>query len=129
MTQRFSYDLEKSPPAPVLPVRIGVGGARRDATLRALIDTGADVSLIPARVARELRLPVVGQIKIRGVTGRTSVDLYGADLEVAGSSIRVQLAGLGDEILLGRDIVNRWIIVLRGPERLLEIESVSSDGG
>lgn len=81
------------------------------------------MSVIPARLAQELRLPVVGQLMVRGVTGSARVQLYAADLEVAGISVAVQVAGLGENPLIGRDVINRWTVVLRGPEQSLEIET------
>lgn len=131
MSQRFPYDRAKSPPAPVLPVRVGGAGGRGDTVSPALVDTGADMSVIPVRLARELRLPVVGELRVRGVTGSERVLLYGVEFEVAGIKVPVQAAGLGTHMLVGRDVLNRWTLRFRGPEEILEVEdgTASSAGG
>lgn len=122
MTQQFPYDRTKSPPAPILPVRVTVTGGRADAVLAAIIDTGADISVIPARLARDLRLPVVGEVMVHGVTGSERVSLFGVELEVAGINVPVQAAGMGTHTLIGRDVINRWTLLFRGPKEMLELE-------
>ena len=128
MKQRFRYDRSKSPAAPILPVRIGVTAGRREAALAAIVDTGADISVIPAALAKDLHLPVVGEVTVRGLIGSERVPLYGTEIEVAGVGVPVQVAGMGAHTLVGRDVLNRWTLVLRGPQEALEIESGGADG-
>ncbi len=49
----------------------------------------------PATLASDLRLPVIGEVMVRGVTGSERVSLYGVELEVAGIRVPVQVAGMG----------------------------------
>ncbi len=128
MTERFEYDRAKSPPMPVLPIKIGATAGSEDAAVVALVDTGADITLIPDRLARQLRLPAVGEVTVRGVTGARRVSIYGAELEIAGTNVAVRAAGLGTDTLIGRDVINQWTVVLRGPEQVLELEGASSGG-
>ena len=68
---RVVFDRSFDPPASVLPVRIaGVGEDDPAVLLRMLVDTGADCTLIPVRVARSLRLPIVDRIRVLGVGGK-----------------------------------------------------------
>lgn len=133
MTQRFAYDRTKSPAAPILPVKIR---SARGATTAApaIVDTGADISVLPARLARDLRLPVVGEAAVHGVTGSERVTLYSTEIEIDGISVPVEALGVGTHTLIGRDVINRWTLVLRGPQEMLELEvdtpnGVSSAGG
>lgn len=118
----FPYDRGRTPPAPVLPVRVAGPGGGGAAATPALVDTGADMSVIPARLAKDLRLPVVGELRVRGVTGSQRVSLYGVELDVAGITVAVQAAAMGTHMLLGRDVLNRWTLRFRGPEETLELE-------
>ena len=95
----------------------------------ALVDTGADMSVIPVRLARDLRLPVVGELRVRGVTGSERVLLYGVELEIAGIRVPVQAAGIGTQMLVGRDVLNRWTLRFRGPEEILEVEAAAAGPG
>lgn len=80
------------------------------------------MSVIPAILARELQLPPLGEMLVHGATGRAiRVLVYRAELEVGGIRLSVPVAGVGRETLLGRDVINRWTLVLRGPEETLEV--------
>jgi predicted aspartyl protease len=118
----FPYDRTRTPPAPVLPVRVAGPDRRWGAAAPALVDTGADLSVIPAALARDLRLPAVGTLRVRGVTGIERVPLHAVELEVAGIAVTVQMAAIGAQLLVGRDVLNRWTLRLRGAEETLEVE-------
>lgn len=123
MTAKFLYDVTQDPPAPVLPVRVGVSAGQWEAAVPFLVDTGADLTVIPARLARDLELPPLGEMTIEGATGRTArVPIYRAELEIGGIALPVQVAALGRETLIGRDVLNQWTLVLRGRAGELEIE-------
>ncbi len=124
MNARFQYDVKQDPPAPVVPVRVGTTGGPWEAAVPFLVDSGADISVIPVRLARELELPLMGEMMVEGATGRrTRVPIYRAELEIAGVPLSVQVAGLGRETLIGRDVLNRWTLVLRGRAGELEVET------
>jgi predicted aspartyl protease len=115
-SKSFPYDRAHEPPAPVVPVLLtsplGAGGV----VLPALIDTGADCTLMPTRVARQLKLPMIGRIRVKGVTGNPrAVAVYAARLQLAGFTVLARIAALGSETILGRDLLNRWRITLDGP--------------
>ncbi len=126
MIRRFRYDRTMSPPAPILPLRVGATVQRTDALSAAIVDSGASISIIPERLARDLRLPVVGELVVRGVTGAERVLIYSAVLEVAGLTVPVEVAGMGRHTLIGRDVLNRWTLVLRGPRETLELDTERS---
>ncbi len=126
MTARFDYDTSRQPPAPVLPVRVGGPGQAPAVLLGFLVDSSADISVVPEAVVRDLRLPAVGQITVRGVgSSSRRATVYVAEIEAAGVRRIVEVLGLGEEALIGRDVLNEWTTVLRGPGRILEISTRS----
>lgn len=119
---RVPYDDRRDPAAPALPIRIGPPRGDRALLLRALVDTGADATIIPEDVARGLRLPVVSFVRVRGIGPvRLDAAVYGAEIEAAGVRRLIDVVGLGRETLLGRNVLNDWTITLRGPEKVMEI--------
>lgn len=129
MTRRFPYDRTRSPAAPVLPVTFGRPGAPARVAAVALVDSGAELSVLPERLARSLRLPVLGEVTVQGVAGSRRARIYGAELEINGISLSIEVAGVGTHTLLGRDALNRWTLVLRGPAGELEIATESDRRG
>jgi len=69
MTRSFAYDAAHEPPAPVIPVHVAAPLRERATLLRAVIDTGADCTVVPERVVRDLALPRIDRVEIAGVTG------------------------------------------------------------
>lgn len=77
-----------------------------------LVDTGASSTAIPARLARELRLEPIGQVRsstaggvVVGQVMRVDIDLQGG---IAAQRLRVvALEGLDSHPLLGMDVLGR----------------------
>jgi predicted aspartyl protease len=113
---RVPFDETFDPPAPVLPVRVGgIDDHDPAAMLRMLVDTGADCTLIPAQVARSLRLPVVDRMQIEGVAGIALATIHAARVHVGGIRVLARVAAYGDEALLGRDVLNKMLLDIDGP--------------
>lgn len=122
MSTKTAYSTEYVPPAPVLPIRVSAPSGGAGVALVALVDTGADVSVLPLSVAESLGLPELSSLRIQGVTGAAeSVRLHAASLDLGGKTHLVEVACLGDEVILGRDILNRFVAKLDGPRALLEL--------
>lgn len=119
---RVSFDASFDPPASVLPVRIGgLDDHAPAAMLRMLVDTGADCTLIPARIAKSLRLPLIDKIEIMGVGGKTmAAPVHAARVRLGALRAIARLVALGDESLLGRDLLNRLVLTIDGPGQTIE---------
>ncbi len=124
MTAAFPYDDAFEPPAPVLPLRIARPGDERAVVIRAIVDSGADCTLIPLRVARALRLPRIGDVAISGVAGTPRrAAVHAATIEVGGRRSLVRIIAFDDEAIIGRDLLGSIVAVLDGPRRILEIRT------
>jgi len=117
----FPYDARRSPPAPVLPVRLGPPRTEPATAVAALVDSGADVTVLPEGLPQALGLPQVSVVTVRGVAGTARLPVYAAEVEAADRRQIVEVVGLGGEALLGRDLLNRWVVVLDGPRRTLRL--------
>jgi len=124
---RYGYNRQIAPPAPLVHVTVRSperGTAVSD--LPALSDTAADITVIPARVAEERNLVPLDETSIGGFDGRVSlVSTFLVRLELRESAPRVipVVASRDDPyVLLGRDVLNDFRVVLDGPRLRLEIE-------
>lgn len=122
----YEYSADYAPAAPVCPVYLGAGG--RDATFGpfpALVDTGADLCVVPLSLLRRIGAPSIGHGRARTIwdTSRT-VTVYAVSLQVETLQLRALrvLANEDDEeIILARQVLNRLQIRLDGPASLLDI--------
>jgi predicted aspartyl protease len=120
------YSTEFRPPAPVLTLRAGAPGSEPMLGLIALVDTGADLSIVPRSVVDALALPQVATTRIHGVTGvAESTNVHAATLEVAGMRVLAEVVAWGDEAIIGRDVLGRFVLELDGPRETLVIRAPS----
>jgi len=124
---RYSYNQQLTPPAPFVHVTVRPperGIAVSD--LPALLDTAADITVIPARIAEELQLIPLDEVPIGGFDGRVSwVSTFLVQLALRQSTSKfIRVVASRDEpyVLLGRDVLNDYRAILDGPLLRLEIE-------
>ncbi|HEY7155265.1 MAG TPA: hypothetical protein VH575_14985 [Gemmataceae bacterium] len=118
----FPYDASYPGEAlPSIPVEFrqtsGLPGVLLD---RVIVDTGADASVLPWADCQALHLtPALGaQGLIRGVAGGTTATLafqIWAYLDGQEYPCRLQADFVGNERILGRDVLNRLEVLFRGP--------------
>ena len=121
------YDRQYSPPAPIAELTIAhpVTGAT-SGSLSGKLDTGAGLSVIPQRVIAELALSPHGRIWARSYDGAYSRRLiYFARFVLEGNELAaVQcLAVERETALIGRNVLNRFAILLDGPKLRFELKA------
>lgn len=71
----YDYDTAISPSAPILPIEVE-GANQKPQKISALVDSGADATMLPITLLEEVAAEEVETRFLRGVTGRrTVVDL------------------------------------------------------
>jgi len=90
--------------------------------LPALVDTGADCTLVPRTVARHLALPRIDRLRLEGIEGIARLaPVHAASVEFAGRRVLARVVAYGEDTIIGRDLLNRVVALLDGPRRLLSI--------
>ena len=120
------YRSDLYPPIPVLPVVLyhaasGVGIAE----ISALVDTGADATLVAARYLRQIAAEELYVTRVRSHWGESrAAKIYLVDMEVVGQrlpGVEVIADDQSNDVLLGRTVLNRLILLLDGPGRRVDL--------
>jgi len=123
----FDYDSSFVPSAPVLEIEIdgynrGMGKQR----ILALIDSGADATLIPTTILETVGATYKETGWMQGITvRRMEVDLYLTGIRVGTQLIEgVTVVGTTATIdpIIGRDVLNQLIVTLDGPGETTTIQ-------
>jgi hypothetical protein len=115
------YDAAQyDPPAPVVSVTLRSQTVAADeSTCVLLLDTGADITLLPRRAVEGLReTPIVeSSYKLVSFDGtQSSAAVATLDLIFLNRRFRGKFAIINDDRgILGRDVVNHLVLILDGP--------------
>lgn len=114
------------PAMPVVEVGLGKGGEPKpDESRFALVDSGADGTLVPVDLLEEIGARQVGTARIRSILGDSQVaDIFFVSLQVGPhllGAVRVIAGAEGDEIILGRNVLNQLVVTLNGLASTVEI--------
>ena len=108
-----------------MPVAEVVIRAQREVTVTALLDSGADATMLPMTILRKVGARFVRKQRMRGVVGGfVEVSRYRVEVEIGGERLRGILAVGTDaetEFILGRDVLNHLIVTLDGIGSVTEI--------
>jgi hypothetical protein len=88
------------------------------------VDTGADISVIPASVASRLELRQTAVAEVSGLELRPARHpLFRVLMALPHKNeiLAETIAWDEEYALLGRDLLNRWEITLNGPARIMNI--------
>jgi predicted aspartyl protease len=121
-----SYDRTLYPPGPVVSVRfVHPTTGVQSALVRGRLDTGAGVTVIPEELLAQLGLYPQAQMLTTSFDGsRSSRGLYFVGVNVEGFSLPSVrcVAASRDDALLGRNVLNNFIITLDGKSLAFDLE-------
>ncbi|MBI3762680.1 MAG: hypothetical protein HY260_12590 [Chloroflexi bacterium] len=118
------YDPSFRPPAPVVPVEVRNPVTGASIRVRAQIDTGTSTSVLSLAAVADLDLASSGTMQAANFDGtlyRLSTYLVTLLLEgyvVLGAEIA---AGTRNDLLLGRDILQHFVLTLNGKAETFEL--------
>ena len=123
---KHPYNRSYQPSFPALPVvLVNSDEGLRTAVGNALADTGSDGTLVPVALLEDILAPVLTETRIRSHWGEwRSVQLFLVDIELDGLTLPGMFVvgdETGDEIVLGRNVLNKLHLVLEGLAQLAEI--------
>ena len=114
------YTRGVQPPGPTLSIRLqAVATNQSTALISALVDTGSDATILPLHYLLEIVAEETAPGRLRSFSGeRVPVALYFVDVrlgELLLPGVRVAGSLQLQEALLGRDVLNKLVVLLDGP--------------
>ena len=123
----FPYDTGYDPALPVCDIIMSAESTGRRLQLTAVIDTGADGTIVPIRYLQEIGARRVFETGLRSQWGeRRTAFLYLVHLQIGAlnlPSIYVVGDDRGDEFILGRDVLNQLRLLLDGPGEMTQLHN------
>lgn len=121
------YDSDYDPALPIIEVVIeSTKTGLKTEPLTSLIDSGADGCIVPVRYLDAIDAEHVRKARMRGVAGVSYiVDLYVVLLHIGEIEVVARVAAdkNGDELIIGRNVLNQFILTLNGLAGVTEIST------
>lgn len=118
----YQYDNQHyNPPAPVLPITMRTPGDNmKQVTTDALVGIGA---YLPRAIINALGAERANTYNVVGINGVSigPANTYFLEFEIAATKKLVEVIAVGDEPILGRNLINEFILELHGPTQELSI--------
>ena len=125
----FEYDPSYEPLMPVATVTlIHPNQSNNLIEVTALVDSGADGTLLPIAILNQINAPLIGDGYMRGVLGTSEpVDICLVQMQIGPHYVGgIRAAGMPDgseAIIVGRDVLNHFVVTLNGLASMVEITS------
>jgi predicted aspartyl protease len=123
---KIPYLSDYNPPIPVAQIWLGYPDeSLNSGPFEAIIDIGADGTILPHFIIDELDPPFVDNAWLSSQWGETfAVKIFEVDMGIAGfrlPSVQVVADERSDEIILGRNVLNCLRLMLDGPQQETEL--------
>lgn len=124
-TQTFDYNSQYLPPAPFAELTVHHENGQKDPiTLPAQIDTGADATMLPISVLKQAEALFESTRVAYDFSGqRHLTNLYAVPVTFAGQDFYLSVIAQENvsEAIVGRDILNHFVVTLNGLAHVTEI--------
>lgn len=122
----FEYDSAYEPAAPFVDIEVdGYNNALGKRTLWAMVDSGADATMLPLSILEAVGATYKESMWMRGTAGgRVEVDLYLVAIQIGSNLIRgLHVIGIPNsaKAIIGRDVLNQLVVTLNGHAGMTEI--------
>lgn len=109
-------------PAPCMDIKIKKIWDKENLQVNAELDTGADITSIPKDILKKIDIPAKGSEEITDYNGKKHKrKLYFICLEVNSKKFEQDVIETeNDKILLGRDILNSFVLLLNGKRKFFQ---------
>lgn len=119
MSISFTYSRRFDPTMPVVEATVkAVGMSRPASVVTALVDSGADATILPLSLLRQIGARYVRGRVMRGVTGTPeNVDTYLVSIQIGPYTVHGIRAVAYDnnmDPIIGRDVLNNLVVTLDG---------------
>lgn len=122
----YSYDESYDPAIPVIEVVVDGYAGLRPQTVTAIVDSGADGTMLPVDLLEAVGALYQDTVQMRGILGESErVDRYTVGLQLGSlilHSIDAVAIPPGAESVIGRDVLNQLLLTLNGPAFTTQIE-------
>jgi predicted aspartyl protease len=124
---KTAYDTSTQPPAPFIEFDVvSPQDSTQQRPAQGLLDTGAEVSVLPVEILTALQIPKASSMSVESWDGSpTPVTTYIVTLGIADAhldSIEVVAAQMPYAVL-GRDVLNHFILTLNGKDLTFELRA------
>jgi hypothetical protein len=126
MATKFPYNTDYTPAFPAISIQIvNEEKSLCTDTIPALLDTGSDGTLVPFSLLQEILAPALIDSRIRSHWGEwRTVQTFAVGIKLDEFTLpNVFVVGddQGDEVILGRDVINKLRLLLDGPTHITTI--------
>lgn len=122
----YPYDESYSPAMPIVTVTVDGYAGRPLQTLTALIDSGADGTMLPIDILEAVDALYEDSVRLQGVLGDSEpVDRYTVAIRLGSLTLHgIQAVAIpsGAESIIGRDLLNNLVVTLNGPAFVTQVD-------
>ncbi len=123
----FPYDEAFDPAMPVVDILVDGYAGRPQLTVVALIDSGADGTMLPVNVLEAVGALYEDSVQMRGVLGESEqVDRYTVAIRLGPLTLHgIQAVAVppDGESVLGRDALNNLVLTLNGRAHTTQVDT------
>lgn len=125
MIYSFDYDTAYEPAMPLVEVNIRRIGQDINIQVPAIVDSGADGSLIPMQIIQQMDAVQSGWVRIKNLDSISRrIPVYLLQISIGSLNIgAIQLGGdkTITQMILGRDVLNHYVVTLNGLANVVQI--------